>query len=135
MNTALQSIVETKSGEAASSWICTDPDSLQFRRHIQGTVWEFKEFDRFNHPGRFGRFVKAYERDPEGFPSNPRYWNDSPVWQSGDIDLSKEAANDIQDTLSSYFDEEEVNRLMASTDTDDAGLIAECLWEQSCGLY
>lgn len=135
MNTTLQSIVETKSGVAASSWICTDPDSLQFRRHIQGNVWEFKEFDRFNYPGQFKRFVNAYKRNPEGFTSTPRYRENSPVWESGEIDLAKHPADEIKDDLITYFDAREVERLMASTDTDDAGLIAECLWEQSCGMY
>ena len=116
-------------------WECTDPDSLQFRRFLRDQVWEFKEFERLTNTKEFSRFKAGYDRNPETFYSKPHYWDAWQFWNTGEIDLAQESPSSIEDTLSSYYDEEEVKRLMESTDPDDQGIVAECVWEMSSGMY
>ena len=118
-----------------AKWDCTDPDSLQFCRLVRDSVWEFKEFDRFNYPNEFKLLEACYSRHPDTFQLMPHFWDAHHVWMSGMIDLNQASAASLEDTLSHDYDEAEVKRLMESPDPDDMGLVAECIWEDSTDRY
>jgi hypothetical protein len=99
-------------------WRLTDPDNLQYGRRLNTYVFEFKEFDRIN----YGRDV----------------YNDADVknddaWITDTIDLSTYSAAEIMDYTENYYDN--LDELFGIYGADSCFIIAECIFEQTNGLY
>jgi hypothetical protein len=99
-------------------WKQTDPDNLQFGRQLSAYVFEFKEFDRLN-----------YERDVY----NDADVMDDDAWIIDIIDLEALTAAEIIEHIENYYPN--LNELCSIYGADSCFIIAECIFEQTNGLY
>lgn len=89
-------------------WRLTDPDNLQYGRRLSTYVFEFKEYDRNNYK-----------------PNN--------LWIRDTIDLTTFSFSDIANYIEGYYDN--MDELCKIYGADSCFIIAECIFEQTNGLY
>jgi hypothetical protein len=109
-------------------WVCTDPDSLQFRYNNDDGTFMFMEFDRHEWPEVFAQ-IERHEIN-ESVDLHPRYWI------SDTIDLKEYSAEDQEHFTKPYGYTWKPGGFLDETGefiSDD--IIAECIFEQENGLY
>lgn len=109
----------------------TDADNFQFGRKVSEGVFQFKEFDRKAFPEKFDELLKLDYRNANMLFS--RELKESMFWIEDTIVLSNFNQEEIKGHISGYYDTiEEVHEIYG----DSAEfIIAECIFEQTSGLY
>lgn len=104
-----------------NDWTCTDPDNFQYGRKLSDGVYQFKEWiggSKLDVP--IGETVK------DCF-DNPSHWEEDTIVL---VDFTEE---EIRNYVSAYYDSLEALREIYENDSD--WIIAECIFEQTSGLY
>ena len=111
-------------------WITTDPDNLQFMRKLGEDLYEFKEFER-------NMFNEQFRKLTAGTLNIKHYYGND-FWIREAIDLKQYTKEQAFNHVSAYYSESEFNAMWNQTgDWIDTGraIIAECIFEQTNGLY
>ena len=92
-----------------TDWVCTDLDNEQYGRQLSETKFEFKEKNRG---------LLDYDEDE---------------FIHFGVDLSDYSEKEIEEAISGYYSS--LDELKAIYIKDSNSIIAECIFEQECGLY
>jgi len=110
-------------------WSLTDPDNFQYGRKISEGVYQFKEFDRIN-------YEIVVDEDSE-FKSQQDYidhhFETDVLWIEDTITLADFSDQEISKHISAYYGS--LEELKAIYGDDWQWIVAECIFEQTSGLY
>jgi len=109
-------------------WKLTDPDNHQYGREVSPGVFQFKEFDRNNYISR--NTGDDYEEEKRFID---RVFDDNEFWIEDTIVLTNFTDKEIRGHVSAYYNSLEALKEIYGKDSDF--IIAECIFEQSSGLY
>ena len=108
-------------------WKLTDPDNLQYGRRLSTYTFEFKEYDRSNYePNNDGRFETIDDYADHVFDIKG-------LWVTDIINLETYTAAEIIEHTEGYY--ENLDELFSACGADSCFIIAECIFEQTNGLY
>ncbi|MEK6829797.1 MAG: hypothetical protein AABY15_06785 [Nanoarchaeota archaeon] len=102
-------------------WTCTDPDNFQYGRKVSPGVYQFKEWiggDSMKKPKE--------EQVKEEFEN-------SGCWEEDTIVLANFNEKEIDNHISAYYDSLEALKKIYGDDWE--WIVAECIFEQTSGLY
>ena len=112
--------MDTKQYYQSLGWEMTDGSLFQFGRKIAEGVFEFKEFDRNNY---------SLQHTP--YPA--LVWDDSEKWVVETIELKNYSAQEFENHISAYYNS--LDEVKEEYGNDWEFIVAECIFEQTCGLY
>jgi hypothetical protein len=105
-------------------WTCTDPDNNQYGRKLSPGVYQFKEWDR-------------NEYCSSGICDSPEFkkdnFNNSRFWKENTIVLANFNEQEIREHISAYYNS--LEQLKEIYGDDWEWIVAECIFEQTSGLY
>lgn len=107
-------------------WKLTDPDNHQYGRKVSEGVFQFREFDR-----------NLYSINLDDYPTEEIFietiWDNSVFWKEDTIVLEDFNENEILMHISPYYNSlEQVKEIYGN---DWQWIVAECIFEQTNGLY
>ena len=116
-----------------TQWTLTDGSTLQFRKNYLASEnngkFLFREFD--NREYDLEAATALWYNNRQEFIN--QYWNVDKYWIEAEVDLSAYTKEKAWDYVSGYYDINEFNDMWGSKFDHD--IIAECIFEQTNGLY
>lgn len=118
----------------SNDWVCTDPDSLQFRKKRGVKEYTFKEFrfDLLNiNTAPTQEYVKA-KLSLEAIQFADKYWDNEELWETQTIDVEEYTEESITEIMESYGYVYENGEIVDDSGNAyvDYALVAECIFEQ-----
>lgn len=112
-------------------WTCTDPDNFQYGRKLSPGVYQFKEFDRHIADGKFYTLKELpyYVQKLKVLVD----FNCPDFWVEDTISLTNFTDDEILSHISPYYNSLEDVKLIYGDDWE--WIVAECIFEQTSGLY
>lgn len=104
-----------------SDWTCTDPDNFQYGRKVSDGVYQFKEWIG---GAKLGTSISDTVKECFYEPEN---------WEEDTIVLADFTDEEIRNHISAYYDSLEA--LKEIYENDSEWIIAECIFEQTSGIY
>jgi hypothetical protein len=116
------------------AWKKTDPDNFQFGRKFGKGIYAFKEFDRLTFMSRFYDLKRIdYEIAMKIIKCE---FNCPDFWVESTIDLSKYSEEEKETHIEGYYDSMSALEAICGGDKEQVDwIVAECIFEQDCGLY
>lgn len=112
-------------------WSLTDPDNFQYGRKISEGVYQFKEFDRHIADGKFYKIKElTYDEQKKIIESD---FNCPNFWIEDTITLADFSDQEISKHISAYYDSLESLKKIYGDEWQ--WIVAECIFEQTSGLY
>lgn len=113
-----------------TEWKMTDPDNFQYGRLYRG-IPEFKEFDRITFDKLYDKMKLATEEKLDAYLKSE--FENELLWIKKSIFLSRYTEQQKEVFISGYY--KDLNEVRKIYGTDSDFIIAECIFEQTSGLY
>lgn len=110
----------------ATPWTCTDPDNFQYGRKLSPGVYQFKEW------------IGGGKLDEKVTETIEKEFNNPGNWEADTIVLANFNEQEIRGHVSAYYNSlEELKEIYSdkSNVVDWEWIVAECIFEQTSGLY
>lgn len=104
-----------------TSWTCTDPDNHQYGREISPGVFQFREW------------LGGGKLDEKVEETIKAEWNRPGSWEEDTIVLENFNEDEIREHISAYYNS--LEQLKEIYGDNWKWIVAECIFEQTSGLY
>ncbi len=106
--------------EPPEGWVCTDPDTYQYRQDLSATEFVFRQFD--------GNYEATDPRKVSNWPEEmtDEIWEDVFQWTEEIIDVFNYSPSECLDYLASFYKKEEAIQFIVN---QDWAIVAECIFE------
>lgn len=109
-----------------NQWVCTDGSYMQYGRKISDKIFAFLEFSRDEYPDEFKELCDhSLDIDLKDI--------DDYKWIDDTINLDELSDEEIASGISPYYDS--IDEIKKEYGDDANWIIAECVFEQTNGLY
>lgn len=120
--------LDGKNSNEVKIWELTDPDNFQYGKKLKEGVYLFKEFDRNNY--------SAGDNYDEKIIFIDSVFDNDVLWIEEQVNISMFTDKDKEEAISGcYSSLDELKRICQNDMEQVNWIVAECLFEESSGLY